>query len=150
WNAVLSALRLRPFHPEAYALLAEVALAAGDLRKAKDCIQRAKRMAPRLKRPRLRPRKGPVTERNWSSLPAASGKPRLSVCLITRNEEQFLAGCLRSIRPIADQLVILDTGSTDRTVEIAKEHGAEVHSFAWSDDFSAARNACLEHATGDW
>jgi glycosyltransferase involved in cell wall biosynthesis len=44
----------------------------------------------------------------------------------------------------------VDTGSTDRTIEIAREFGAEVHSFAWCDDFSAARNAALEHATGDW
>ena len=54
------------------------------------------------------------------------------------------------MRSLANQIVVVDTGSTDRTVEIAKEFGAEVHSFTWSDDFSAARNAALEHATGDW
>jgi tetratricopeptide (TPR) repeat protein len=51
---------------------------------------------------------------------------------------------------LAHQIVVVDTGSTDRTVEIAKEYGAEVHPFTWCDDFSAARNAALEHATGDW
>src|SRR5208282_3540864 len=51
---------------------------------------------------------------------------------------------------LADQLIVVDTGSTDRTVEIAKAHGAEVHRFDWCDDFSAARNAALERARGDW
>jgi tetratricopeptide (TPR) repeat protein len=80
----------------------------------------------------------------------ASAEPRLSVCLIAKNEEKFLGQCLRSIRDVANQIVVVDTGSTDRTVAIAQEHGAEVHHFTWSDDFSAARNAALEHATGDW
>ena len=75
---------------------------------------------------------------------------RLSVCLIVKNEEQFLAQCLKSIHGLAQQIVVVDTGSTDRTVEIAKSFGAEIYSFAWCDDFSAARNAALEHATGDW
>ena len=72
------------------------------------------------------------------------------MCLIVKNEEKFLGQCLASVRGVADQMVVVDTGSTDRTVEIAKEHGAEVHPFAWRNDFSAARNAGLEHATGDW
>ena len=75
---------------------------------------------------------------------------KLSVCLIVKNEEQFLAQCLKSVRSLARQIVVVDTGSTDRTVEIAKEFGAEIYSFAWCEDFSAARNAALEHATGDW
>lgn len=81
---------------------------------------------------------------------AGKGAPRLTVCVIARNEERFLARCLESVRGVADQVVVLDTGSTDRTAEIAREHGAEVHSFDWCDDFSAARNACLEHARGEW
>jgi glycosyltransferase involved in cell wall biosynthesis len=70
--------------------------------------------------------------------------------LIAKNEERFLPQCLRSVRALASQIVVVDTGSTDRTVDIAREFGAEVHSFSWCDDFSAARNAALEHATGDW
>src|SRR5690606_7038665 len=79
-----------------------------------------------------------------------SAEPRLSVCVIAKNEEKFLGQCLRSIKGIASQIIVVDTGSTDRTVAIAEEHGAEVHHFTWCDDFSAARNAALEHATGDW
>ncbi len=70
--------------------------------------------------------------------------------MIVKNEEAFLGRCLDSVRDVAAQIVVVDTGSTDRTIDIAKEHGAEVHHFAWCDDFSAARNAALEHATGDW
>src|SRR5262249_7770815 len=83
-------------------------------------------------------------------LPLPSGKPRLSVCLITRDEEAFLARCLNSIRSVADQIVVVDTGSQDRTIQIAQQFGAEVYHFPWCDDFAAARNTALEHATGDW
>jgi tetratricopeptide (TPR) repeat protein len=75
---------------------------------------------------------------------------RLTACLITKNEEEFLAQCLESVKNLAHQIVVVDTGSTDRTVEIAKSFGAEVFHFDWCDDFAAARNAALEHARGDW
>ena len=70
--------------------------------------------------------------------------------MIVKDEERFLNQCLDSIRSIAHQVVVVDTGSTDRTVEIAKEHGTEVHHFEWNDNFSDARNFSLEHARGDW
>lgn len=74
----------------------------------------------------------------------------LSACLIVRNEERFLDRCLSSLRGIADEICVLDTGSTDRTREIARAHGAVLGASYWDDDFSAARNACLDMATGDW
>ncbi len=74
----------------------------------------------------------------------------LSVCLITRNEEKNLPRALASVRGIADEVIVVDTGSTDRTVEIAKELGAVVCHFPWCDDFSAARNFAISHARGDW
>jgi len=74
----------------------------------------------------------------------------LSVCVIARDEERFITACLASVAGVADQLVVLDTGSTDRTVELARSAGAEVHRFAWCDDFAAARNAALVHARGQW
>jgi tetratricopeptide (TPR) repeat protein len=74
----------------------------------------------------------------------------LSVCLLTRNQEEHLAGALRSVVGVADQVVVADTGSRDRTVAIARDLGAEVHLFAWDDDFAAGRNFALAQARGDW
>jgi len=74
----------------------------------------------------------------------------LSVCLITKNEERFLAGCLDSVRAAADEIVVVDTGSLDRTVEIARDYGCRVLHRAWDDDFSAARNSGLAAARGRW
>ncbi len=62
----------------------------------------------------------------------------------------MLGACLESVAAIADQLVVLDTGSTDRTVEIAESFAAEIHYFDWCEDFSAARNESIKYATGDW
>ena len=157
WKAATEAVRVRPFHPEAFLLLAEIALAAGDGTSAKTCAQRARDLAPNWKAPKQflqKPLKSGVTP-DWLKLPDACSRntqhaTRLTVCVLTKNEEIFLAQCLASVKGIADQLLVLDTGSTDRTIEIAKSHGAEVHSFTWCDDFSAARNDALEHITGDW
>ncbi len=77
-------------------------------------------------------------------------KQILSVCLIVKNEEALLADCLASIDDVADQLIVLDTGSTDRTLEIAQSFDAEIHHFTWCNDFSAARNESIKYATGDW
>src|SRR3954452_8628874 len=74
----------------------------------------------------------------------------LSVCLITKDEERFLAGCLESVLPVADEIVVVDTGSADRTVEIARHHGCRVVQRPWDDDFSAARNAGIDVARGRW
>lgn len=76
--------------------------------------------------------------------------PRLSLCLIARDEEAMLPGCLASVRGIVDEIVVVDTGSRDATAEIARRAGARVVPFAWRDDFAAARNAALAAATGDW
>lgn len=70
--------------------------------------------------------------------------------MIVRNEQRCLARCLDSVKDVVDEMVVVDTGSTDDTVAIARAAGAQVHSFAWVDDFSAARNAGLERCTGDW
>jgi len=75
---------------------------------------------------------------------------KLSVCMITLNEENDLSKCLKSVKPFADEIIIVDTGSTDKTKGIAKQFGAKLFDFTWVDDFSAARNVSLDHATGDW
>lgn len=74
----------------------------------------------------------------------------LSACLIVKNEEKHLERCLTSLKEHVDEIVIVDTGSSDRTVEIAQSFGATIAIFNWEEDFSAARNIGLELATGDW
>jgi glycosyltransferase involved in cell wall biosynthesis len=73
----------------------------------------------------------------------------LSVCLIVKDEEDYLPGCLATVQD-ADELIVVDTGSTDGTVEIAESFGAKVFTFEWQDDFAAARNFAKAQATGEW
>lgn len=75
---------------------------------------------------------------------------KLSLCAIAKNEEIALPKCLSSVKDVVNEIVVLDTGSTDRTVEIAREFGAKVYHFDWCNDFSAARNQALNYVTGDW
>jgi len=75
---------------------------------------------------------------------------QISLCMIVKNEEEFLPGCLDSVKGVVDEIVIVDTGSTDRTVEIARQYGAKVYHYEWNDDFAAARNESLKHATCGW
>jgi hypothetical protein len=73
---------------------------------------------------------------------------KISVAMIVRDEEAMLPGCLESLGPC--ELVVVDTGSRDRTKEIAKAAGARIIDFTWCDDFAKARNFALEHCTGEW
>jgi len=75
---------------------------------------------------------------------------KLSLCMIVKDEEVALPKCLGSVKDVVDQIIVLDTGSTDKTPDIAKQFGAEVHHFEWCNDFSAARNDALKYVTGDW
>lgn len=81
---------------------------------------------------------------------APASDPRISVAILVRNAAQALAATISSVRAVADEIVVLDTGSTDDTIVVALEAGAVVHRRVWSDDFAAVRNACLEKLTGDW
>jgi hypothetical protein len=74
----------------------------------------------------------------------------LSVCFLTRNEEQYIGRALSSVAGLADQVVVADTGSSDGTAHRAAELGAEVHQFPWDDDFAAGRNFAVAQARGDW
>jgi tetratricopeptide (TPR) repeat protein len=74
----------------------------------------------------------------------------LSLCMIVKNEELALPKCLGSVKGVVDEMVVLDTGSGDRTPEIAREFGARVYHFEWCNDFSAARNQSLKYVQGDW
>ncbi|OMF84391.1 glycosyltransferase [Paenibacillus sp. FSL R7-0273] len=77
-------------------------------------------------------------------------KPLISLCMIVKNEAGNLSRCLTSVRGVADELIIVDTGSTDDTVAVARSFGAAIVSFPWTGDFAAARNAGLEQARGTW
>ncbi|MEL6349931.1 MAG: glycosyltransferase, partial [Myxococcota bacterium] len=77
-------------------------------------------------------------------------RPTLSLCMIVRDEATMLPDCLASVRGIVDQIVIVDTGSKDRTREIGEAAGAVVIEHPWQGNFAAARNAALPHATGDF
>jgi tetratricopeptide (TPR) repeat protein len=74
----------------------------------------------------------------------------LSAALIVRDEERFLEGCLRSIAGLVDEAVVVDTGSVDRSREIARDLGARLAEFPWNGDFAAARNHALDLARGAW
>jgi GT2 family glycosyltransferase/tetratricopeptide (TPR) repeat protein len=80
----------------------------------------------------------------------ADHAPKVSLCMIVKNEEHNLPECLTSIEGLVDEVVVVDTGSTDRTREVAERLGARVFEFPWVDDFASARNESLRHATGDW
>ena len=162
WQEALKAIALRPFHPEAYIQMASTAVAAGDPEAALAAAQRALALTPKwptaqqvvktLERTLNAHRKHrkKFSHIVWPELPDLNRKPRLSVCMIVKNEERFLGQCLASVKDIADELIVIDTGSTDRTIEIAREHGAQVGHFQWCNDFAAARNASIAPATGDW
>ncbi len=77
-------------------------------------------------------------------------KSTISVCMIVKNEEHMLEKCLDSIKDIADQIVIVDTGSQDNTINIAKKYNTDIFHFQWTNNFSNARNESIKHATGDW
>jgi glycosyltransferase involved in cell wall biosynthesis len=74
----------------------------------------------------------------------------VSLVVIAKNESRCIERCLNSVRPLVDQMLVLDTGSTDGTIELAQSCGAEVMHFKWCDDFSAARNSVLERSLTDW
>lgn len=75
---------------------------------------------------------------------------KISLCMIVKNEGQNLSRCLNSVSGIVKEIIVVDTGSTDSTCDIARQYGAILHHFLWNDNFSDARNASLELAQGDW
>lgn len=74
----------------------------------------------------------------------------ISLCLIVKNEGEHLATCLESVQEVVDEIIVVDTGSTDSTIEIAESFGAKIISFPWTSDFAAARNIGISQAQGRW
>lgn len=93
----------------------------------------------------IRDKIGPKTIQKTSK-----SKGTLSLCMIVKNEEEHLARCLFSVEPMVDEIIVVDTGSTDRTVDIARAFGAQVYDFAWTNNFAEARNFSLSKAAGNW
>jgi predicted O-linked N-acetylglucosamine transferase (SPINDLY family)/GT2 family glycosyltransferase len=77
-------------------------------------------------------------------------RPKVSLCMIVRNEEDNLPACLGSAADLVDEVIVVDTGSADGTKEVAARFGARVFDFPWCDSFAAARNESLRHANGGW
>lgn len=75
---------------------------------------------------------------------------KLSACMMVKNEEEMLPRCLNSIKHIVDEIIVVDTGSTDSTIEIAQSFGAKIYHHPWEQDFSKHRNQSIGYATGDW
>ena len=76
--------------------------------------------------------------------------PSISLCMIAKNEEDVIAQAIESVQLIVSEVILVDTGSSDRTCEIARSLGAKVITRKWDDDFSAPRNLSLQYASGDW
>lgn len=97
------------------------------------------------------PRRSSNKRRNGKKQrPRDPGSLPLSICVIARNEEANLPQLLASVAPLEAEVVVVDTGSTDATASIATEAGAKLFRWAWRDDFAAARNTSLGHATRPW
>ncbi|MGO9017677.1 MAG: glycosyltransferase [Syntrophobacteraceae bacterium] len=77
-------------------------------------------------------------------------RPSVSLCMIAKDEQENICGCLESVCGLVDEIIVVDTGSADRTKETARSCGAKVFSFPWTGSFAEARNESLRHATGDW
>ncbi|WP_339735842.1 glycosyltransferase [uncultured Gimesia sp.] len=96
----------------------------------------------------------PVEQKEPPQVTLETDKPKyphtLSLCMIVRDNEDTIGPCLESIRPWVDEIIIVDTGSKDRTPDICREYGARMLVFPWCDDFSAARNESVKHAQGKW
>ncbi|WP_341279978.1 glycosyltransferase family 2 protein [Paenibacillus sp. FSL H8-0537] len=96
-------------------------------------------------------REGGAVDEWWEEARTAeSEKLRISLCMIVRDEERFLQGCLESVLPYVSEMIVVDTGSVDRTVKIAQSYGARVLQATWHSDFSQARNKGLEAAVQPW
>lgn len=78
------------------------------------------------------------------------GNPRITLCMIVKNEEAHIGRCLESVKGYVDEIVVVDTGSTDKTMDICREYGAQVFEHPWEGSFSTARNQAMRHVNTEW
>jgi tetratricopeptide (TPR) repeat protein len=125
---------------------------AGNLAQVRRRGRRSPNGSPQGIRPAAHPGLAPLERRAYEL--AARAQPakgmRLSLCMIVRDEQEMLPRCLTAAAGVVDEIVIVDTGSTDATVEIARAHGARVIERPWTGSFAEARNVGLDAASGDW
>ena len=76
--------------------------------------------------------------------------PKITLSMIVKNEEKYLPDCLQSIKNVVDEIILIDTGSSDNTINIAEEFGALIFNYNWVNDFSVPRNYALSKSTGHW
>ena len=118
-------------------------------------VKRARKAGFRVDLPPDVAREVPRLEQRANQLAARAGRAgtdsgTIALCMIVKDEERVLERCLASARDVVDEIVVVDTGSTDGTVAIAERFGATVLHHAWNDDFAEARNVGLDAATSDW
>lgn len=157
---LVEGIERRPAHPEAWNLLGVLLFEGGDPDAAATCWRRCLAISPGLKAAKrnLRRRRETSPSRPGPGVLAGETRERLlmrrpvrvTAFLIVRDEAELLAGCLDSLAGAVDDVVVVDTGSTDATPEIARARGAVVVRHAWADDFARARNEALRHVRGDW
>ncbi|MGE5479531.1 MAG: glycosyltransferase [Chloroflexota bacterium] len=142
--AFTEAVKLNPRDADSMTGLAVLAFNVGKFLDAKNLIEEAVKLAPGrediLKYKKLIDDKLGISER----------KRTVTLSMIVKNEEKMLPGCLESVKGFVDEIVIVDTGSTDGTIKIAESYGAKVYRDEWRNDFAAARNESLKRATGEW
>ncbi len=167
-------LRAEPHEPATWSFQGVILYEFGERRAAMECLKVCAKMDPDFpnlkanmragKNPAIAPGRHPdratavqarAIAKEAARLAASFRLPdprdfRLSLVMIVKDEEEMLPGCLASVAEACDEMIIVDTGSTDRTVEIARSFGATVIESPWQGSFAQARNVSLDHATGDW
>jgi len=143
-------LKIRPFHPEATLQLIDYYLENNTLDKAEQYTSELCKMTPAW----------PLVKKLVASFDHSllvnikhnnRENEKISFCLITKDEQVNIERCLKSLNKVKNkQIIIVDTGSSDNTIKIAKTFGAEIYHHEWNNDFSDARNQSLEYARGDW
>ena len=83
-------------------------------------------------------------------MPKNNKLPEISLCMIVKDAEQYLKKSIDSVKDLVSEIIVVDTGSSDGSVEIAEKSGAKIYKFKWNDDFSAARNFSISKAKGEW
>jgi glycosyltransferase involved in cell wall biosynthesis len=92
----------------------------------------------------------PETDKLLSTEIKKTDDPKITLCMILKNEEDHIRRCLESIKGHVDEIVVVDTGSTDKTMDICREYGAKIYEHPWENSFSKARNQALGYVTTEW